>query len=99
MRTPRPSTMGWRPAAQTARLLRDRVTHVGGIRRAVDLGHLEGHVPVESLEQPLTRTEDHRCRRDDQLVDLSRRQRLPDAIGPATDAAITVATAPRRLGH
>ena len=76
-----------------------RVTHVGGIRQAVDLGHLEVHVPVEPLEQPLTRTEDHRRRRDDQLVDPARRQRLPDDAGAATDGDITVASRLSRLGE
>jgi len=44
----------------------------------------------------LPATEDHRSRRDDQLVDLPRRQRLPDNVGAATHGDITVAG---RLGE
>jgi len=63
---------------------------VGGVRRAVDLGHLEVHVPVESVEQSLAPAEDHRSRRNDQLVDLPRRQRLPDDVGAAADGDVAV---------
>src|SRR3954451_24578408 len=74
-------------------LLRDRVAHVGGVRRAVDLGHLEVYVSVEPAEQPLARTQNHRSRRDDQLVDFPRRQRLPNHVGAATDGNVAVSPA------
>ncbi len=54
---------------------------------------------MEPLEQPLTRTEDHRSRRDDQLVELPRRQRLPDDVGAATDGDIAVPSRLSRLGE
>lgn len=72
---------------------------MGGVRRAVDLGHLEVHVPVEPVEQSFARTEDHRSRRDDQLVDLSRRQCLSDDVGAATDCDVSVAGGRGRLGE
>src|SRR5450432_3327427 len=43
---------------------------------------------ASTAEQPLARSEDHRSRRDDQLVDLPRRQRLPDDVGAAADGDV-----------
>src|SRR6185437_1180710 len=50
------------PGEWRRRSLRDRVAHVGGVRRAVNLGHLQIDVPVEPVEQPLACAEDHRGR-------------------------------------
>src|SRR5204862_1054839 len=63
--------------------------HVRGVRRAVDLAHLEVDVLVEPVEQPLARAQDHRCRGDDELVDLPGRQRLADHLGTAADRDVT----------
>src|SRR5690348_2120190 len=84
----------WRP-----RSLRDRVAHMGGMRGAVDPGHLEVDVPVEPVEQPLACAEDHRSCRDDQLIDLPRRQRLPDDVGAAADGDVAVTGRLSRLGQ
>src|SRR3954453_7173420 len=78
-------------------LLRDRVAHVGGVRRAVDLGHLEVYVSVEPAEQPLARTQNHRSRRDDQLVDFPSPPpsacRIPSAPPPTATSPSPAASA------
>src|SRR6476659_4504252 len=55
-------------AGTATRLLHDGVAHVRGVARAVHGDRLEVEVAVEACEERLARAEDHRRRRDDQLV-------------------------------
>src|SRR4051794_16207264 len=92
------------PRSYPARLTRDqiplsldRIPDVGGVRRADHLEHVEVDVLVEPFKQPLPSAEDHRSRRDNELVDASGGQRLADQVCTAADRYVLVASRLRRL--
>jgi AraC-like DNA-binding protein len=60
------------------------------------LADLELNLPVEAVEEPLARTEGHRRRRDDQLVEPAGGQRLPDEGRAAADGDVSL---PGRRDH
>ena len=67
------------------------VVRVRGVRRADDVDHLEVDVVLEPVEEPLAAAEDHRRRRDDQLVDPAGRQALADQVRSPAEAHVAVA--------